>query len=104
MEYNASSNLGRMPLLNNKQKYKPAPQQTGSATHLALPIRGKTNKQKLRETHKHTLTKRKNKLSTNLMLHKAYTNHWTNLRQAETKKKKEFNLEGWEKETSNTIS
>ena len=38
------------------------------------------------------------------MLHKAYTNHWTNLRQAETKKKKEFNPEGWEKETSNTIS
>ena len=38
------------------------------------------------------------------MLHKAYTNHWTNLRQAETKKKKEFNLEGWEKETSNTVS
>ena len=49
-------------------------------------------------------SKRKNKLSTNLMLHKAYTNHWTNLRQAETKKKKEFNLEGWEKETSNTVS
>ena len=34
----------------------------------------------------------------------AYTNHWTNLRRTETKRKKEFNLEGWEKETSNTIS
>ena len=27
-----------------------------------------------------------------------------NLRRAETKRKKEFNLEAWEKETSNTIS
>ena len=43
----------------------------------------------------------------------AHTNHWTNLRRAETKRKKEFNLlqgknstflEAWEKETSNTIS
>ena len=32
------------------------------------------------------------KLSTNLTLYKAYTNHWTNLRRAETKRKKEFNL------------
>jgi len=52
---------------------------------------------------KQTKQKRKN-LSTNLTLYKAYTNHWTNLRRAETKRKKEFNLEGWEKETSNTIS
>ena len=46
-----------------KQKYKPNPQQTGLPSHSALPIRGKTNKQKL---------------STNLTLYKAYTNHWTN--------------------------
>jgi len=58
-----------------------------------LPIRGKTNTQT-----------NKQKLSTNLTLHKAYTNHWTNLRKAETKRKKEFNLEAWGKETSNTIS
>ena len=32
------------------------------------------------------------------------TNHWTNLRGKETKKKKEFNLEAWGKETSNTVS
>ena len=50
-----------------------------------MPIRGKTNKQKLR---------------TNLTLKEAYTTHWTNLRRAETKRKKEFNLEAWEKETS----
>ena len=45
----------------------------------------------------------KQKLSTNLTL-EAYTNYWTNLRRAETKRKKEFNFEAWEKETSNTIS
>ena len=45
--------------------------------------------------------------------HKSHTNHWPNLRKAETKRKKEFNLlegknatflEAWEKETSNTVS
>ena len=46
----------------------------------------------------------KQKLSTNLTLYEVYTNHWTNLQRAETKRKKEFNLEAWEKETSNTIS
>ena len=34
----------------------------------------------------------------------AYTIHWTKLREAETKRNKEFNLEGWEKETSNIVS
>ena len=32
------------------------------------------------------------------------TQNWTKLRRAETKSNKEFNLEAWEKETSNTIS
>jgi len=81
-----------------KQKYKPNHQQTGLLPHSVLPIRGKTNKQKL---------------STNLTLYKAYTNHWTNFRRAETKRMKESNLiqgknstflEAWEKETSNKIS
>jgi len=81
-----------------KQKYKPNHQKTGLKPDSALPIRGKTNKQKL---------------SKNLTLHEAYTNHWTNLKRAETKRKKEFNLlqgktsnflEAWEKETSNTVS
>jgi len=57
-----------------------------------LPIRGNTNKQ----TNK--------KLSTNLTLYEVYTNHWTKLSRAETKRKKEFNLEAWENETSDTIS
>ena len=74
------------PKQHTKQKYTPHHQQTGLPSHSALPIRGKTNKQ------------------TNLALYKAYTNQWTNLRRAETKRKKEFNLEGWEKEISNTIS
>ena len=29
-------------------------------------------------------------------IYAAYTNHWTNLRRAETKRRKEFNLEAWE--------
>ena len=45
----------------------------------------------------------KQKLSINLTLYEVYTNHWTNLQRAETERKKEFNLEAWEKETSNTI-
>ena len=72
-----------------KQKYKPSHQQTELPPHSALPITGKTNKQTLR---------------INLTLYKTYTNHWTNLRRAETKRKKEFNLEAREKETSNTVS
>jgi len=60
-----------------KQKYKPSHQQTRLPPHSALPTRGKTNKQKL---------------STNLTLYETHTNHWTNLRRAETKRKKEFNL------------
>ena len=55
-----------------------------------MPIRGKTNKHQ--------------KLSTNLTVYEAYRNYWTKLRRAETKRKKEFNLEASEKETSYTIS
>ena len=47
--------------------------------------------------------KSKQKLSTDVTLYEAYKKHWTSLRRAETKRKKEFNLEAWEKETSNTI-
>ena len=79
----------------NKQKYKPNHQQTGLPPHSALPIRGKT-KQASKQTNK--------KLSKNLTLFKTYTNHSTNLRGAETKRKKEFNLEDCKKEISNTIS
>ena len=60
-----------------------------------------------RITTSHSLAhqrKSKQKLNTNLTLYEAYTNHWTNLRRAEAKRKKVFNLETWEKEISNTIS
>ena len=72
-----------------KQNYKLSHQQTGVPPHSALPIRGKTNKQEL---------------SPNLTPYEVYTNYRTNLRRAETKRKKGFNLEAWEKETSDTIS
>ena len=52
----------------------------------------------------HQSKKKKKRLSTNLTLYEDCTNHWTKLRRAETKRKKEFNLETWEKETSKTIS
>jgi len=55
-------------------------------------------------THPYSGGGKKKKLSINLTLYEAYTNHCTKLRRAETKRKKEFNLEAWEKETSNTIN
>ena len=81
-----------------KQKYRHNYQQTGLPPQSASPISVK-NKQR--------------NISTNLTLYKAHTDHWTNLRRAETKMKKELNLlqgknstflEAWEKETSNTIT
>ena len=65
-----------------KQKYKPSHQQTGPP-HSALPIN--TNAAQI------------------FTLYEAYTNQWTKHRRAETKGKKELNLEAWEKKTSNTI-
>ena len=52
-----------------QQKYKSNHQQTGLPPHSALPIKGKTNKQKF---------------STHITLHDTYTNHWTKLRSAKT--------------------
>ena len=57
-----------------------------------MRIKGKRNKQIIK------------KFGTNLTLYKAYTNHCTNHSGAETKRKKEFSLEAWGKETSNTVS
>ena len=82
-----------------KQKYKPYHQQTGLPIHSALPSEEKQ--------------KNKQKLITNLTLCEAHTSHWTKLRWAETKRKKEFNLlqgknstflETWEKEILNAVS
>ena len=55
-------------------------------------------------THQRKKQTNKQKLSTKLNLYKAYTNHWIKLRRAETKRKKEFKLEAWVKETSNIVS
>ena len=87
-----SSTLCRTPHLNNKPNKNINPIISRQDYHLPQPCPSEekqTNKQKL---------------NTNLTLYEAYTNHWTNLRRAETKRKKEFNLKAWEKETSNTIN
>ena len=76
-----------MPHLNNKQNKNINPIFSRQHYHVTQPCSSK-DKQK------------KKKMSTNLTLYEAYTNHWTNLRRAETKRKKEFNLEAWEKEIS----
>jgi len=77
-----------------RKKYKHNHQQTVLPPHSALPIKGK--QQQLNSSHQNA--------STSHILHKAFTNHWANLRRAETKQKKEFNFEAWEKEASNTVS
>jgi len=71
-----------------KQKYKPNHQQTRLPSHLLITGKTKNNKN----------------LSTHLTLYEAYTNHWSSLRRAKTKRKKEFNLQAWKKETSNTVN
>ena len=87
-----SSTLCRIPHLNNKQNKNTNPIISRQDYHLTQPCPSEekqTNKQKL---------------STNLTLNQTYINHWTNLRREESKRKEEFNLETWEKETSNTTS
>ena len=77
-----------MPHLNNKQSENTNPIISRQGYHLTQPHPSE-EKQTNKSLHKS---------------HKAYTNLRTNLRRAETKWKKEFNLEAWEKETSNTVS
>ena len=88
-----------MPHLNNKQNKNTNPIISRQDYHLTQPCPSEEN-----QTNEQ-------KLTINLTLFKAYTNHWTNFRKAETKRKKEFNLlegknatflEAWEKETSIT--
>ena len=87
-----------MAHLNNKQNRNTNPSSVDSITTSLSLSHQRKNKQKL---------------STSLTLYEAHENPWTNLRRAETKRKKEFNLlQGknptfliaWEKETSNTVS
>ena len=81
-----------MPHLNNKQNKNTNPIISRQDYHLTQPCPSEEKQIS------------KQKLSTNLTLYEAHTDHWTNLRRAEAKRKKVFNLETWEKETSNTIS
>ena len=62
------------------------------------------HQRKNKQAKKKKKKEKKKKLSTNLTLYEAYTSHCTNLRKAEPKRKKEFNLEPWEKDISNTIN
>ena len=82
---NTSNTLCRTPHPSNKQNTNTNPIISSQDYHLTQPHSSEKNKQ--------------TKLSTNLTLHEAHTNHWTKLSRAETKRKKEFNLEPWEKKT-----
>ena len=82
-----------MPHLNNKQNKNTNWSSANRITTALSPTHQRKNKQT-----------NKQKLITYLILYEAHTSHWNNLRRAETKRKKEFNLEDWKKETSNTIS
>jgi len=83
--------LCRTPHLNNKQSKNTNPIVSRQDYHLTQPCLQRKNK----ETNK--------KVSGNFTLYEPYTNHWSNLRRAETKRNKEFNSEACEK-TSNIVS
>ena len=80
-----------MPHLNNKQNKNTNPIISRQDYHLTQPCPTE-EKQKTNKTKQN---------SKNLTLYEAYTNHWTDLRRAGTKRKKKFSFEAWEKETSN---
>ena len=86
-----------MPHPNNKQDKNANPHI--SRLTQSCPSDEKKNKKKQKK-----LTSSHQNASTSHALQEAYTNHWTNLPRAETKRKKELNLEDWENETSNTIT
>ena len=69
--------LCRMPQLNKKQNKNTNPIISRQDYHLIQPCPSEEKQTK----------------STNLTLYGVDTNHWTNLRRAETKRKKEFSFE-----------
>ena len=85
-----SSTVCWTPHLNNKQNKITNPIISRPDYHLNQPCLSEE-----KQTSKQP--------STNLTLYKTYTNYWTDLRRAESKRKKEFNLNTWEK-TSNKTS
>ena len=80
------------------------PQRKIQAQLLADRITTSFNLMHQRKTVKERKKLKKNQLSTNLTLYEVNKNQWTNLKRAEIKRNKEFNIEAWEKEASNTIS
>jgi len=70
--------------------------QTKSSADRITTLLSLAHQRKRKQTNK--------KLNTNLTLYKANTNHWATFRRAETKRKKVYSLEAWEKETTSTIS
>ena len=82
-----SSTLGRTPHLSKNQNKNTNPIISRQDYHLtqSCPSEGQQ------------MNKQTNKNNTNLTLYEAYTNHWTSFRRAETKRKKEFKLQAWEK-------
>ena len=85
-----SSTLCRMPH-PNKNKTKIQTQSLSDRINTSLSLAH----QRKNKENSPPLTR-----STTCTLHEAYTNHWTNLMRTKTKRKKEFNLKAWEKETS----
>ena len=82
-----SSTLRRASHLNNKQNKNTNKIISRQDYHLTQACPSEENKQTNKQISPYT---------------DAYTNHWTNLKRPETKKKKEFSLEAWKEETSNT--
>ena len=77
-----SSTLSRMPHLNNKQSKNTNPVISRQDYYFTQPCPSE---------EKHI---NKQKLSTNLNLYEAYTNHWTNLRGQKPKGRKNSTLKG----------
>ena len=88
--------LCRSPHLNHKQSKNTNPIIGRQDYHLIQPYASEENSQRKKLTNK--------KRSANLTVYEVNENHWTNLRRAETKRKKEFNTEAWKREASNIIS
>ena len=70
----------------NNQKTK---MQTKSSADRITTLLSLAHQRKRKQTNK--------KLNTNLTLYKANTNHWATFRRAETKRKKVYSLEAWER-------
>ena len=92
----ASPNRWQHPVQEGSPKQQKTKMQTKSSADRITTLLSLAHQRKRKQTNK--------KLNTNLTLYKANTNHWATFRRAETKRKKVYSLEAWEKETTSTIS